>query len=123
MSNPTVHVLVINWNGLQHLDECFRSLVSSPYPEAQFVLVDNASTDGSINFVQERFGNDPRVKILPLETNRGWSGGNNAGIQRALDTNADYVLLLNNDTRIAPDAIRKMVALAESEPEAGALAP
>lgn len=123
MSNPTVHVLVINWNGLQHLDECFRSLVSSPYAEAQFVLVDNASTDGSINFVQERFGNDPRVKILPLETNRGWSGGNNAAIQRALDVNADYILLLNNDTRIAPDAIRRMVALAESEPEAGALAP
>ncbi len=123
MPNPTVHVLIINWNGIQHLDACFQSLVSSPYADAKFVLVDNASTDGSINFVQERFGRDPRVEILALETNLGWSGGNNAGIRRALDSNADYILLLNNDTRVAPNALHKLVALAENETEAGALAP
>lgn len=123
MPNPTVHVLVINWNGIEHLDACFQSLVSSPYLDAKFVLVDNASTDGSINFVQERFGRDPRVEILALESNLGWSGGNNAGIRRALDAGADYILLLNNDTRVAPNALHKLVALAENETETGALAP
>jgi len=123
MTNPLVHVLVINWNGLQHLDECFRSLVASTYSNARFVLLDNASTDGSAAFVRQNFGHDPRVEFVLLDKNEGWSGGNNAGMRRALEQGADYVLLLNNDTRIAPDAIQKMVALSESEPDAGGLAP
>ncbi len=123
MPNPTVHVLVINWNGLEHLDACFTSLTASPYAEARFVLVDNASTDGSAAFIRQKFGNDPRVEFVLLDKNLGWSGGNNAGMQRALELGADYILLLNNDTRIAPDAIQRLVALAEGEPAIGALAP
>ncbi len=123
MPKPTVHVLVINWNGLQHLDACFRSLLASPYAEARFVLVDNASTDGSAAFVRQNFGHDPRVEFVLLDRNLGWSGGNNAGMRRALELGADYVLLLNNDTRIAPDAIARMVALAGADPVIGALAP
>src|SRR5690349_4547808 len=123
MGQPLVHILVINWNGAQHLDECFRSLVSIPYQNVRFILIDNASTDGSAAFVKQKFGHDPRVEFVLLDKNEGWSGGNNVGMRRALDLGADYVLLLNNDTRVAPDLVQKLVALATSEPTAGALAP
>ncbi len=123
MHTPFVHVLVINWNGREHLDACFRSLLDSPYEHARFVLVDNGSDDGSVAFVREAFGGDPRVEILALERNLGWSGGNNAGIRRALEAGADYVLLLNNDTWTDPNALSELVARMEAEPDLGALAP
>ena len=123
MPQPRVHVLVINWNGREHLDACFRSLMATPYDNARFVLVDNASDDDSVAFVRESFGDDPRVEILALPENRGWSGGNNAGIQRALDDEADFVFLLNNDTAVAPDCLPKLIEAAEADPEIGALTP
>ena len=123
MSEPLVHVLVINWNGMDHLDECFRTLLAGTYENARFVLVDNASEDGSVAFVRETFGSDSRVEILELKVNFGWSGGNNAGMERAIECGAEYVLLLNNDTAIAPDAIGQMVAASESDADIGAVAP
>lgn len=120
---PLVHVLVINWNGREHLEECFRSLLASPYRNVEFVLLDNASDDGSREFVQEQFGHDPRVKIVNTGGNLGWSRGNNVGLERALDAGAQYVFLLNNDTSTAPDAIGAMVAAAETDVTIGSLAP
>ncbi len=123
MTGPLIHVLVINWNGREHLADCFESLLASDYPNAQFVLLDNGSTDGGVEFVRSRFGHDARVAICELGENLGWSRGNNEGIRRALDAGADYVLLLNNDTWTAPDAISTLVAFAEATPQAGAVAP
>jgi len=123
MPQPRVHVLVINWNGREHLDACFRSLIATPYDNARFVLVDNASADDSVAFVRDAFGDDPRVDILALPENRGWSGGNNAGIQQALDEGADFVFLLNNDTAVAPDCLPRLVEMATSDPSIGALTP
>lgn len=123
MSEPLVHVLIINWNGAAHLEACFESLLASTYPHCQFVLVDNASTDGSVEFVRARFGADPRVSVLECGGNLGWSGGNNVGLRAALAAGADYVLLLNNDTWTAPGAIAALVARAEADESIGALAP
>lgn len=123
MSSPAVHVLVINWNGLEHLEACFDSLLANSYPNARFVLVDNASTDGSVEFVESRYGHDVRVRVLRCPANLGWSGGNNAGIRAALTENPEYLLLLNNDTAVAPDLLETLVAAAERNPAVGALAP
>jgi len=123
MRPPLVYVLVINWNGLEHLEECFASLLACPYPSIRFFLIDNASTDGSVAFVRDRFGSDERVVVLQCPRNLGWSGGNNVGLRRALEDGADYAFLLNNDTATAPDAIPELVATAEARPEIGALAP
>lgn len=123
MSHPLTHVLVINWNGREHLEECFSSLLREEGGAFRFVLVDNASTDGSVEFVRRRFGGDPRLEVLALAENRGWSGGNNAGIQAAMEAGADYVFLLNNDTRVAPGALRHAVELAASDPSIGVVAP
>jgi len=123
MNEPLVHVLVINWNGREHLHDCFQSLLEGTYPNAQYILVDNASEDDSVCLVREQFGNDPRVQILECPRNLGWSGGNNFAMARSLEAGADYVFLLNNDTATAPDALEQMIAMAEPRPEIGALAP
>lgn len=122
MPKPLVYVLVINWNGREHLADCFDSLLAGTYRNCRFVLVDNNSSDDSIAFVKGGY-DDPRIEVLPLPENIGWSEGNNRGIERALDAGADYVFLLNNDTSTAPDAIEKLVSAAEAKPECGALAP
>ncbi len=123
MTEPLLYVLVINWNGREHLRDCFDSLLASPYANVRFVLVDNGSTDGSVAFVREDYGHDPRVEFLELPENLGWSGGNNAGMRRALEAGAKYVFLLNNDTRVAPNMFEKTVTLAESSPDIGVVAP
>ena len=120
---PLVHVLVINWNGLEHVEECFHSLLASPYRNVKFVLLDNASSDGSREYVQEHFGHDPRLDIVNTGDNLGWSRGNNVGLQRAIEAGAKYVFLLNNDTSTAPEAIDAMVAAAEADASIGSLAP
>ncbi|MFO7976821.1 MAG: glycosyltransferase family 2 protein [Candidatus Hydrogenedentota bacterium] len=122
MPEPLVYVLIINWNGREHLADCFDSLLAGTYRHCRFVLIDNNSDDDSIAFIAQNY-DDPRVEILALPENMGWSGGNNRGIERSLGAGADYVFLLNNDTATAPDAIERLVAVAESKPECGALAP
>ncbi len=123
MRPPLVYVIVINWNGREHLDACFSSLLASTCGNVVFLLVDNASTDGSAGYVREHFGDDPRVDILALQSNLGWSGGNNAGIRQALMAGADYIFLLNNDTATDAGALSAMVAAMEADSTLGALAP
>ena len=123
MQPPLVYVLVINWNGLEHLEACFSSLLKTTYPNTRFLLVDNASTDGSADFVRDRFGRDNRVEILQCAANLGWSGGNNEGIRHAMAAGADYVFLINNDTATERDAISELVYMAEARTGIGALAP
>lgn len=123
VKEPLVHVLIINWNGMEHLDECFRSLLSSPYGNVRFVLIDNGSDDGSVEFVRDTFGKDSRVETVVSEENLGWSRGNNLGLERAIEAGAEYALLLNNDTWTDAQAIGALVERCESRPEIGALAP
>lgn len=123
MNKPLVHVLIINWNGIQHLPECLDTLLASTYDRLRVVLIDNASTDGSVAFARDHCGRDPRFEIIECPSNLGWAGGNNVGMQAALDAGADYVFLLNNDTATEPDCIERLVATAEENPRIGALAP
>lgn len=122
MREPLVYVVVINWNGMAHLRECFDSLVAGSYGHARFVLADNASSDESVAFVRDTYP-DPRVEILECGGNLGWSRGNNLAMEGALAAGADYILLLNNDTVTAPDAVVRLVEAMEAEPALGALAP
>lgn len=123
MAKPLVYVLVINWNGRAHLEACFESLLAGTYENARFLLLDNGSSDESIAYVRDTFGSDPRVEIVDLNANLGWSRGNNVGLQMAIDAGADYAFLLNNDTWTAPDALSTLVDCAEHDRSIGALAP
>ncbi|MEJ2558119.1 MAG: glycosyltransferase family 2 protein [Anaerolineae bacterium] len=109
---PLVYVIVLNWNAEAVTAECLESLASLAYPKYRVVLVDNGSSDHSGEALARRF---PDVCLLQMERNLGYTGGNNAGIRKALNAGADYVLLLNNDTIVAPDLLDQLVDIAESD--------
>lgn len=100
--NPHISVIILNWNGCQDTLECLASLRRVDYPNFTTVVVDNGSTDGSLDSITREF---PDVVLLPTGTNLGYAGGNNAGIRWALDQGTDYILLLNNDTVVAADLL------------------
>lgn len=95
---PFVSVIVVNYNGRRLLADCLHSLRRQTYPRHRFeiVVVDNASTDGSAEFLQQRF---PDVRLVRLSRNTGFAGGNNAGFTVA---RGEWIALLNNDAVAEP---------------------
>ncbi len=94
-----VVIIILNWNGKELLKDCLSSLFRlTNYPDYKVIVVDNGSTDDSIEFVKKNFH---QVDVLALDKNYGYPKGNNVGIKYALEKyNPEYVLLLNNDTQI-----------------------
>ncbi|MDI6869836.1 MAG: glycosyltransferase family 2 protein [Bacillota bacterium] len=115
LGQPTVAIIVLNWNAAVDTLECLSSLVRSEYRNCSIVVVDNGSTDGSIDLIQSRF---PQVTILKNSSNLGYAEGNNRGIAYALTKGAQYIWLLNNDTVVDPMALTKLVEAAETHPQA-----
>lgn len=98
MSHATVYVVIANWNGKKTLYKCLTSLFANTQPfESTVVVVDNASTDGSIDMLQKNFA---QVHVLRNNLNMGFSKANNQGIRYALADGAKYILLINNDVEI-----------------------
>ncbi len=115
---PLVYTIVLNWNGRRHLGDCLGSLSSAAYPRQRVVLVDNASQDDSVALVRAQF---PQVHIIENASNIGFAEGNNVGIRYALDQGADYIVLLNNDTRVEPDFLTHLIRRGEEKADAGVL--
>jgi len=119
-AKPLVVIVLVNWNGKVDTLECLDSLHSLEYPNYQVVVVDNASTDGTV----EHFHPDYCwVHVIEAGDNLGFVGGNNLGIDYALSILADYILLLNNDTLVSPDFLTKLVEVLESDPGVGMAGP
>ena len=108
---PFVSIIVVNYNGKHFLGECFGSLRNLEYPRDKFevILVDNASTDGSVQYVRENFS---WVKILQLDKNYGFCKPNNDGVKIA---NGEYIVFLNNDTTVTKGWLFELVKGALSE--------
>ena len=117
---PHVEIIVLNWNGKDDTVECLRSLDKIDYPNKQISVVDNASTDDSVELIKGEF---PDVSIIENETNLMYAGGNNAGIRKALDKNAEYILILNNDTAVQKDFLTYIMRTELSERGAGIVCP
>ncbi|MCA9940794.1 MAG: glycosyltransferase family 2 protein [Anaerolineales bacterium] len=115
MSSPLVYVVLVNWNGLTHLQACLPTLARTAYRPFQVLVVDNGSTDGSEAWARAHF---PAVRWLSLGRNEGFARGNNRGIEQALAAGAAYVVLLNNDTRVEADWLPALVESAETHPQA-----
>lgn len=103
METPFVSVVVLNYNGREHLGPCLGSLRAQRYRPFETILVDNASVDGSVAFVRERF---PEVRIVESGSNLGFAGGNNLGVEAA---RGRWIALLNNDARAADDWLEALV--------------
>jgi GT2 family glycosyltransferase len=114
-----IAAVVVNWNGGEDNLECLASLHDQAHPLEAILFVDNASSDGSPELVAERF---PKVELLRNEENEGYGGGNNRGIQRALDMGVDAVLIVNNDV-VLPRASLAPLAEALDRPGVGVVGP
>lgn len=117
---PKVGIVVLNHNGKQLAESCLRSVMASPYTNKDIILVDNASTDGSVEYLANVF---PNVLILKNSANLGVAGGRNCGFREAVRCGSDYVLSLDNDTRIDDQLIDELVKVAESDPRIGVVGP
>lgn len=108
-----VSVVIPNWNGEAFLSACLGSLAQQTYKDFAVILVDNASTDGSLALVEKEF---PWVKVIPLPENRGFAAAVNEGIRRS---HGQYIALLNNDTEADPAWLAELVAVLEAHLDIG----
>jgi GT2 family glycosyltransferase len=113
MKSNLISVIIVNWNGKHLLEECLNSLSGQTLKDFETILVDNGSTDGSIEFVIEHY---PDVEIVRLENNMGFCRGNNVGLQHAT---GDYIALLNNDTRVDKCWLEALYSAMGQGPEIG----
>ena len=118
--DPYICIIVLNWNGLKETLDCLASLRRISYPRFKVIVVDNASTDGSPKAIAEQF---PEALLIRNQVNAGFDGGNNIGMRAALREGAEAVLLLNNDTIVCPELLRRLADAAAFLPRAGVLGP
>jgi GT2 family glycosyltransferase len=107
-SAPRCHaasIVIPNWNGRELLEQCLPSVIAAACrnPEHEVIVVDNASTDGSVDLLREKF---PSVRIMTLDRNLGFAGACNQGV---LAARHDIVVLLNNDMRVEPDFLEPLL--------------
>ena len=112
-------VIVLSWNGREDTLRCLESLQRVGRPDVGIICVDNGSSDGSVEAVRERF---PGVVLIEAGTNLGYTGGNNLGLQHALESGAQWMVLVNNDATVAEDSIDGFEHAIAARPDAGILA-
>ncbi|QVL31144.1 glycosyltransferase family 2 protein [Telmatocola sphagniphila] len=117
--DPAVWIVVLNFNGWEDTIKCLASL--EPIRNScAIVLVDNASKENRLDQMKE---NHPWIHTLPRNTNGGWAGGNNTGIEYALERGAEQIILLNNDTRVSPSLVSTLLEAAAANPTYGVIGP
>jgi len=112
-----VSVIVVNYNGLQHLDTCLDSLSRQTCEGCEIIVVDNGSTDGSLQQARAKY---PALIYVETGHNLGYAGGINAGLAIA---GGEYISPLNMDTRVEPDWLGKLLEFMQSGPQVGAACP
>jgi GT2 family glycosyltransferase len=117
-SNTLITCIIVNWNGWQDTIDCLTSLRECKYPDLDIVVVDNGSTNESVGKIRSAH---PDILLFANSENLGFAGGNNVGIRHALAHGADFVWLLNNDTKPDPNALTALVHKAISGDRIGAV--
>lgn len=121
MDQPVVRlsVVIVNWNVRDLLDRCLASVFAAELPPGSFeiIVVDSASQDDSAAMVSEKY---PKVRLLAQSENLGFTRGNNIGLAQA---NGDFLLLLNPDTEVKPDALGIMLDYLLAHPAVGIVGP
>ncbi len=124
MLTKKVFIIILNWNGAKDTIDCLKSLENLDYPDFEILVVDNGSTDTSVSEIKNQ---KSKIKnnfiLIENKKNLGFSGGNNVGIKYALEKKADYILLLNNDTVVAPQFLEELAKVGEQDKKIGILGP
>lgn len=109
-------VVLVNYNGIEYNEACINSIRASDWSgEILVFCVDNDSQDGSPERLMERYGNEAWFHLIKMEENVGFSAANNAGLHEAVEVGCDLLMLLNNDTCIEKDMIRRLAACVEGK--------
>lgn len=111
-----VSVVVLNWNGQEYLRGCLDSVLSQDYDPIELIVVDNGSTDGSVELIREYY---PTAMVIENAVNRGFAAGNNIGIRHAT---GEYIVILNNDAEMEPGCVSEMKSAIGKDPRYGACA-
>lgn len=117
MTFPRVSIVLVNWNGLKDTTECLDSIQRITYPNYEVIVVDNASAGDEAGIIAGMFRD--YVRILRNAKNYGFAKGCNIGIKDALTRDPQHVLLLNNDTVVAPDFLERLLEVVESHDKVG----
>lgn len=120
MTQPFVITTILNTNRREDTLACLASLEKSTYRNHKVIVLDNASTDGSVEAIRATY---PAVQVIELTENLGYAGNNNAGIKAAMSQDADWVFVLNEDTVLDPDCLAHLVGIGESDSEIGVVGP
>lgn len=108
---PKVSIIVLTWNGLQHLHDCLTAIKKQSYKNIEPIVIDNGSTDGSIEFIKKKF---PKFKLIENGENVGFCKGNNIGVHQST---GKYVVFLSNDTELEKEFTKELVTFAEKAPK------
>jgi len=119
-NSTKVEIIILTWNGKEDTIECLNSLLKVNYDNFDITVVDNASNDDSAERIAAEF---PSVKLLKNNENLMYAGGNNVGIKEALRGEAEYILLLNNDTILHEDFLKYLLESFKSDDKIGIVAP
>jgi len=117
MKKGLVSIIIINWNGKEHLKKCIPSVLENSYKNFEIIIVDNGSTDGSLQYVGDKF---PKTVIIRNKTNLGFAQANNQGVNKS---RGEMILFLNNDTVVTKNFLTDLVTKLNSDKEIGACQP
>ena len=106
---PKISIIIVNYNGKELLQKCLESLFKTNYENFEVILVDNNSTDNSIEFVTKEY---PKIIVIKLDSNKGFAEPNNIGAKIA---KGEYLLFLNNDTVTTSNFISEMIKVLEKD--------
>ncbi len=114
---PRFSIIIVSWNALDHLQTFLPSVAETDYPSYEIILADNASDDGSVEWVSQAY---PGVKIASLDKNYGYCGGNNRAVPHA---DGEILVFLNNDVKVEPDWLKPLDRCFGDDPALAALQP
>ncbi len=117
---PAVYAVILAFNHYEDTRECLESLQKSDYENLSIVVVDNGSSDGTPERIRAEF---PDVQVIETGRNLGVPWGYDVGFSYALRAGAEYILMLNNDTVVDPQMVRRLVEAARADPNVGILMP
>jgi GT2 family glycosyltransferase len=119
--HPLVYIIVLTYRMRDVVRTCIKSLFCLTYPNFRLLIVDNGSNDGTEEMLRYEF---PELTVIQTGSNLGYTGGNNKGLEYAIERDAKYVLIINPDTEVAnPAFLEEMIKHTESHPEIGIAGP
>ncbi len=120
LNSKKVAIVLVNWNSFDLTKDTLESLQQTTYTNYDCIVVDNGSVDGSGDLIEKQF---PNCIVLKSSTNKGFTGGNNIGIDYALQQDYEYIMMLNNDVAVEPNFLEPLIAKLDQDDSVGAVQP